>query len=142
MTEYLEKGDLFSYVKENGQIDEVQFEKIFTQITSALVHIHSKSILHRDIKLDNILLDKNLNVKLCDFGISKLMKPNKAITEHIGTPVYLAPEIISEKGYTGFAADIWSLGVTAYISLTGEVPFKGSTIGELKKNILLFKFSS
>lgn len=107
-----------------------------------MVHIHSKSILHRDIKLDNILLDKNLNVKLCDFGISKLMKPNKAITEHIGTPVYLAPEIISEKGYTGFAADIWSLGVTAYISLTGEVPFKGSTIGELKKNILLFKFSS
>lgn len=61
--------------------------------------------------------------------------------EHIGTPVYLAPEIISDEGYSGFGVDVWSLAVTSYIALTGEVPFRGNTINELKRNISLFEFS-
>lgn len=60
--------------------------------------------------------------------------------EHIGTPVYLAPEIISEQGYQGFSADIWSLAVTSYIVLTGQIPFKGQSLEELKISIGSFKF--
>lgn len=60
---------------------------------------------------------------MCDFGVSRKMKKNEKIFEHIGTPAYLAPEIIKEKGYEGFAADIWSLGILSFIALTGEVPF-------------------
>lgn len=65
---------------------------------------------------------------------------NQISFEHIGTPVYLAPEIISDQGYTGFGADIWSLAVTSYIALMGEVPFRGNTLEELKQNIQSFEF--
>ncbi len=67
-------------------------------------------------------------VKICDFGVSRKMKPRKKIFEHIGTPAYLAPEIVSETGYSGFKADIWSLGIMTFILLTGMVPFKGNSI--------------
>jgi serine/threonine protein kinase len=66
---------------------------------------------------------------------------NQVSFEHIGTPVYLAPEIISDQGYSGFGVDVWSLAVTSYIALTGEVPFIGTTINELKKNISVFEFN-
>lgn len=65
---------------------------------------------------------------------------NQISFEHIGTPVYLAPEIISDQGYKGFGADIWSLAVTSYIALMGEVPFRGNTLEELKQNIQSFEF--
>ncbi len=103
--------------------------------------MHTNNILHRDVKLDNILLNEDNNIKICDFGISKRMYNNQVSFEHIGTPVYLAPEIISDQGYTGFGVDVWSLAVTSYIALTGEVPFKGSTLNELKKNISIFEFN-
>jgi serine/threonine protein kinase len=87
------------------------------------------------------LLDGQDSVKICDFGISKRMFHNQVSFEHIGTPVYLAPEIISDQGYSGFGVDVGSLAVTSYIALTGEVPFRGNTINELKKNISVFEFN-
>ena len=65
-------------------------------------HLSQNNILHRDIKLDNILIDKKNNVKICDFGISKKLRNDEVVFEHIGTPAYLAPEIIKEEGYFGF----------------------------------------
>lgn len=67
------------------------------------------------------------------------MKTGENIYEHIGTPAYLAPEIIKENGYQGFQADVWSLGVLSYIALTGEVPFKGNSIKQLNEEILTKK---
>ena len=67
--------------------------------------------MHRDIKLDNLLLDEHGLVKICDFGVSKILKePNEKMTEQCGTPAYIAPEILKDKGYRGFGVDIWSLG--------------------------------
>ncbi len=138
--EYVDNCDLLSFLKQNGAFSERNYLPIFIQIIRALSYLHEKRILHRDIKLDNILLDKKGTVKLCDFGVSRKMSKGKKIYEHIGTPAYLAPEIIKEKGYSGFQADIWSLGIMTYISITGLVPFKGESLDELNHNILHKKF--
>lgn len=71
------------------------------------------------------MLSKKNEAKICDFGVSRQMPKNRLIFEHIGTPAYLAPEIIQNDGYNGFKADIWSLGIMSFIALSGKVPFKG-----------------
>lgn len=75
--------------------------------------------------MDNILLDARFNVKICDFGISRLIPdPSEAVFEQCGTPAYIAPEILCEDGYKGFKSDIWGLGVLLYTMVTGTVPFR------------------
>jgi serine/threonine protein kinase len=93
-------------------------------------------VLHRDIKLDNILLDEHSRPKICDFGVSRFMVGNDVIKEQCGTPAYIAPEIIEESGYSGFTADNWSLGVLLYAMTTGSMPFRANTIEQLHKAIL------
>lgn len=100
-----------------------------------LKYCHSKNILHRDIKLDNILLTSEGDVKICDFGVSKLVKPGEIMTEQCGTPAYIAPEVFENKGYEGYCSDIWSAGVVLYAMLYGTVPFKASNMSELQKQI-------
>jgi len=92
--EYVNGGDLKQYIKVRGRIKEDETRAFFKQIVSGLLYLHSKRILHRDIKPDNILLGKDLKVKICDFGISKQMEDHSEINEHCGTPLYTAPEII------------------------------------------------
>ena len=98
-------------------------------------------MIHRDIKLDNILLDCEKGVKICDFGVSKIIKKGQVIKEQCGTPAYLAPEIIIDTGYEGFFVDIWSLGVLLFAMLCGTVPFKAPTLEELHKLILAGDFT-
>lgn len=75
------------------------------------------------------------NVKICDFGVSKLVKPDQIMVEQCGTPAYIAPEVFSNdgKGYSGYASDVWSAGVVLYAMLYGAVPFKASNMAELQK---------
>ena len=134
--ELASRGDLLTLVKKQKRLTESEFLPIFIQTVQGLHYLHSKQILHRDIKLDNLLLTENGRVKICDFGISLQTKKGRLIFEHIGTPAYLSPEIIRGKGYSGFKSDVWSLGVTLFIALTGKGPFKGSGIEELQENIL------
>ena len=89
----------------------------------AIAYLHSIKVIHRDIKLDNILLDSEKGVKICDFGVSKIIKKGQVIKEQCGTPDYLAPEIIIDEGYEGFFVDVWSLGVIFYELISGKVPF-------------------
>jgi serine/threonine protein kinase len=106
------------------------------------LYCHGKKIVHRDIKLDNLLLDEHGQVKICDFGVSKLLKdPNEIMTEQCGTPAYIAPEILKDKGYRGFGVDIWSLGVCLYAMLYGTVPFKANNMSELHQLIMKAKYS-
>jgi serine/threonine protein kinase len=92
-------GDLLNYVRKRRRLKEDVAKCIFKQIIEGLAYCHSKSILHRDIKLDNILLDSEGEVKICDFGVSKIVKPGEIMTEQCGTPAYIAPEILRDKGY-------------------------------------------
>ena len=139
--EYVPGGDLLNYLKLHGRMSEDKCKKIFYQVVLGVNTIHKHGILHRDIKLDNILLDKSLNyIKICDFGVSKLVHKGEIITDQCGTPAYLAPEIVLDKGYEGFWSDIWSLGVLLYCMVCGTVPFKANTLQDLHKAILVGKY--
>jgi len=134
--EYAGGGDLLQYVKKRKRLDEETARAIFKQIVYGLGHCHCRSVLHRDVKLDNILMDGEGGIKLCDFGVSRLVKKNQIIKEQCGTPAYLCPEIIQDEGYEGFYADTWSLGVLLYAMVQGTVPFKANNITDLHKLIL------
>lgn len=97
--------------------------------------MHERNIAHRDIKLENIILDENIIPKLIDFGFSTCIEPKQKIKIFCGTPSYMAPEVVQRRQYRGETADIWALGVLLFVSLTGNFPFKGSTDQELYKKI-------
>lgn len=99
-------------------------------------YLHANGIVHRDIKLDNILLDGHGNVKIGDFGVSKKIGSNDLLFEQCGTPAYIAPEIVTEIGYKGPPVDIWSAGICLYAILYGNVPFKANHVGDLNNMIL------
>lgn len=132
VTEVATGGDLINYVRKRRSLNEESAKSIFKQLIQGLRHCHSKGVLHRDIKLDNILLTVEGVVKICDFGVAKSnMVKGEILTEQCGTPAYMAPEVINGKGYEGFASDIWSAGVVLYSILQGMVPFKSDNIKDL-----------
>ena len=125
--EYINGGNLFSFVKKRRKLSEKIAKFLFKQIILGIKHIHSKNIVHRDIKLENILIDLNNRVKICDFGIGVILRSeDELLYDQCGTPMYMAPEIIlssKKKGYKGFPVDIWSSGIALYIMLSGTLPF-------------------
>ena len=140
--EYICAGDLLSYIKKRGKLTEEVAKFIFKQIVLTLQYIHNHNIVHRDIKLDNILIDLDNNIKICDFGVSKIIKNNEPLMEQCGTPAYIAPEILLNRGYEGFGVDIWSAGVVLYAMLSGTVPFKGNNIKDLHDLIIKGEYPS
>lgn len=141
VTEYASQGDLLNYMRENGVYMESNAKPIAAQILSGIEYCNSKAVLHRDIKLDNILLDKDNCVKMCDFGVSRFMHKTEVVHEKCGTPAYISPEILSGEGYSGFSADVWSFGVLLYAMTTGTIPFKANNIPELHELILTSDFN-
>ena len=125
--EYINGGNLFSFVKKRRKLPEKIAKILYKQIILGIKHIHSKNIVHRDIKLENILIDLNNTVKICDFGIGVILdSENQLLYDQCGTPMYMAPEILlssKKKGYKGFPVDIWSSGIALYIMLSGTLPF-------------------
>ena len=138
--EYICAGDLLTYIKKRSKLTEPVAKFIFKQIILGIKHIHDNNIIHRDIKLDNILLDLDNNIKICDFGVSRKINIGEILFEQCGTPAYIAPEILINKGYEGFGVDIWSAGVVLYAMLSGTVPFKGNNLKELHDLIINGKY--
>ena len=138
--EYLENGDLVKYFKNNPLFDEPEQKFFFKQIAKGVEYLHDNQILHRDIKLDNILLDRKMNPKICDFGISSVQESNKKIYDTGGTPAYLAPEVIKAEGEVGPKSDIWSLGVLLYLLTFGVVPFKANDMQVLYNKIIIGRY--
>jgi serine/threonine protein kinase len=121
--ENLGGGELYDYLAERGRLEEEEARNIFEQLIDGIDYCHSKDIAHRDLKLDNLLLDSHNNVKIADFGLSAQVLKDNFLKTTCGTPHYCAPEILSRKAYHGPEVDVWSCGVILYALLCGTVPF-------------------
>ncbi|KAJ7969520.1 Non-specific serine/threonine protein kinase [Quillaja saponaria] len=133
--EHAKSGELFDYIVQNGRLQEDEARKIFQQIISGVEYCHKNMVVHRDLKPENILLDSKLNVKIVDFGFSKIMHDGHFLKTCCGSLNYSAPEIISGKLYAGPEVDVWSCGVILYALLCGTLPFDDESFPNLIKKI-------
>ncbi|WZY72934.1 CBL-interacting serine/threonine-protein kinase 7 [Brassica rapa] len=130
-------GELFSKLLRRGRLPESTARRYFQQLASALQFSHRDGVAHRDVKPQNLLLDREGNLKVSDFGLSALPEhlQNGLLHTACGTPAYTAPEVISRRGYDGAKADAWSCGVILFVLLVGEVPFDDSNIASMYRKI-------
>ncbi|MBA0762995.1 hypothetical protein Gotri_012525 [Gossypium trilobum] len=133
--EYISGGQLSDKLSYAKKLSEPEGRKIFQQLIDAVDHCHGKGVYHRDLKPENLLLDSKGNLKLTDFGLSALRKPGDMLTTACGSPCYVAPELLANKGYNGAAADIWSCGVILFELLAGYLPFDDRNLVVLYKKI-------
>ncbi|KAL1540803.1 Serine/threonine-protein kinase sapk2 [Salvia divinorum] len=126
--EYAAGGELFDRICTAGRFSEDEARFFFQQLISGVSYCHSMKICHRDLKLENTLLDGSPSprLKICDFGYSKSSVFHSQPKSTVGTPAYIAPEVLSRKEYDGKIADVWSCGVTLYVMLVGAYPFEDS----------------
>ncbi|KAF7634043.1 Protein kinase domain-containing protein [Meloidogyne graminicola] len=134
--EYAGGGELYTYVHDNGKLTEEVAKPIFAQIVSAVAHLHSKQICHRDIKAENVFLSHPGWIKLGDFGFSCKYQEDSFLNTFCGSPPYAAPELFRDQKYIGPMVDIWAMGILLYFMLVGVTPFRGETVNDLKRNIL------
>ncbi|RWW53091.1 hypothetical protein BHE74_00040444 [Ensete ventricosum] len=128
--EYVRGGELFNKVAK-GRLKEDVARKYFQQLIAAVDFCHSRGVYHRDLKPENLLLDEKGDLKVSDFGLSALgasRRQDGLLHTTCGTPAYVAPEVITKKGYDGSKADIWSCGVILFVLLAGYLPFHDSNI--------------
>ncbi|KAK2879513.1 hypothetical protein FQN49_000815 [Arthroderma sp. PD_2] len=122
--EYCPGDELYNHLLQNGPMPIEKTQKIFTQLVGAVAYVHSKSCVHRDLKLENILLDKHENVKLCDFGFTREYEGKASYLQTFcGTICYSAPEMLKGEKYAGEKVDVWSLGIILYALIAGELPY-------------------
>ncbi|CAM6071811.1 unnamed protein product [Sphagnum tenellum] len=136
--EYVSGGELFSKILNQGRLREDQSRKYFQQLIDAVDYCHSRRVYHRDLKPENLLLDAEGNLKISDFGLSALPQQFRAdglLHTTCGTPNYVAPEVIDDKGYDGAKADLWSCGIILYVLMAGYLPFDEASLMTLYKKI-------
>ncbi|KAN0012296.1 hypothetical protein ACTFIU_007594 [Dictyostelium citrinum] len=121
--ELVSGGELFDYIVARGRLSEKEGRKFFRQMLCGLIYCHSNMVCHRDLKLENLLVDEDGNLKISDFGYSNIIKPGNLLSTFCGSPVYAPPEILLEKRYNGNEVDIWSMGVILYAMVTGQLPW-------------------
>ncbi|KAK6924093.1 Protein kinase domain, partial [Dillenia turbinata] len=124
--EYASGGELFERICKAGRFSEDEARFFFQQLISGVSYCHAMQICHRDLKLENTLLDGSPapRLKICDFGYSKSSVLHSQPKSTVGTPAYIAPEVLTKREYDGKIADVWSCGVTLYVMLVGAYPFE------------------
>lgn len=143
VVEFAEAGELYEEVAKKEKLTEDHARRYFRQLISAVKHCHSRGVFHRDLKLDNLLLDENDNLKVTDFGLSAVknqIRPDGLLHTVCGTPSYVAPEILAKKGYDGAKADVWSCGVVLFTVTAGYLPFNDYNITVLYRKIYRGQF--
>ncbi|CAN6551728.1 unnamed protein product [Malus baccata var. baccata] len=130
-------GELFAKLSRHGKLPESLARRYFQQLVSALHFCHQNGVAHRDMKPQNLLLDKNGNLKVSDFGLSALpdQLKNGLLHTACGTPSYTAPEVVYRHGYDGSKADAWSCGVILFVLLAGHLPFDDSNLIAMYKKV-------
>lgn len=127
-----ERGDLLRFINTEGKLSEDLSKKMFRQIALAVKFIHDQDIVHRDLKCENLLLDKDINVKLADFGFSKRLEyvdGHMVLSDTFcGSMAYASPELLQNMPYNPKPNDVWSMGVVLFIMLTGTMPFNDSSL--------------
>ena len=121
--DFVNGGEIFHHLEEEDHFSEERTKFYTAEIALGLMHLHSHGIVYRDLKPENVLIDRTGNIVITDFGLSKqLSNENDETSTFCGTPDYLAPEILTAKGH-GMAVDFWSLGILTYEMLSGFTPF-------------------
>ena len=142
VTDICKGGELFDEIVARGKFSEKDASLLMKQVLSCINYCHTNHIVHRDLKPENILLEQNKEfdqIKIIDFGTSLVFDEQKKLDEKLGTPYYIAPEVLA-KNY-GAKCDIWSCGVITYITLSGIPPFNGASDQEIMKKVKSGKFS-
>jgi serine/threonine protein kinase len=135
--EFVSDRSLYHYLKSKAlrKVSEAEARVIFRQIVAGIAYCHNHNVAHRDIKLENILIDDHHRIKVIDFGFAINTSPKDKHSTFCGTPSYMAPEIVNKKEYFGHCVDNWALGILLFALLNGRFPFKGSDEKDLYRRI-------
>ncbi|XP_057496392.1 CBL-interacting serine/threonine-protein kinase 9 [Actinidia eriantha] len=142
--EYVDGGELFDKIAKQGRLKEDEARRYFQQLINAVDYCHSRGVYHRDLKPENLLLDSFGVLKVSDFGLSAFsqqVREDGLLHTACGTPNYVAPEVLNDKGYDGTSADIWSCGVILFVLMAGYLPFDEPNLMALYKRIHKADFS-
>eukprot|EP01121_Diplochlamys_sp_Union-15-3_P005296 TRINITY_DN1562_c0_g2_i1.p1 TRINITY_DN1562_c0_g2~~TRINITY_DN1562_c0_g2_i1.p1 ORF type:complete len:328 (-),score=27.39 TRINITY_DN1562_c0_g2_i1:97-1080(-) len=139
--EYVAGGDLSSYIEQYGRLEEGRARRYFKQIIDAVDHCHETRIVHHDIKLENILISEDRkSLRLVDFGMGSRMREDARLTNYVGSPLFMSPEVFSLQPHDA-AVDVWSLGVCLFKMMTDLFPFVAETYHELEERVLFDEVS-
>lgn len=136
--EFVSGGELFDEIVHQGRLSEERSRKYFQQLIDAVDYCHGKGVSHRDLKPENLLLDASGNLKISDFGLSALphqIREDGLLHTVCGTPNYVAPEVLENKGYDGAVADMWACGVILFVLMSGYLPFNEADLKTLYDKI-------
>lgn len=133
--EYISGGQLLDYIIQHGSLKEINARKIARSIASSLQYLHANNVVHRDLKIENVMITKNGEIKLIDFGLSNLYNKSKRLHTFCGSLYFAAPELLKAQPYIGPEIDIWSFGVILYVLVCGKVPFDDENSSVLHEKI-------
>ncbi|KAG8877412.1 hypothetical protein FRB98_006694 [Tulasnella sp. 332] len=136
ITELCAGGELYDYLVEKGRLSDTETRQIFGELCLALNYVHKLGVVHRDLKLENVLLDERCHVKLSDFGFTREFEQGRLLDTFCGTTGYAAPEMLLCQKYTGSEVDIWSLGIILYTLLVGTLPFDDDDDDAMRQKII------